>query len=76
MARIAGIKIEKGTGGTPVSVRIDLRKYPDIWDILIKMGIIDEGECSPYNKKFVDMIKKTEDEETISVNLEKYGIKV
>jgi hypothetical protein len=76
MARIAGIKIEKNINGAPISVCIDLRKHPDIWDLLIEKGILARNEFSPYDKKFVEMIKKSEQEPTKSVNLEKYGIKI
>lgn len=59
MARIAGITIEKDVRGNARYARIDLKKYGEILNPFFKeMGI--DTEVSPYNKKFVAKIKKSE----------------
>lgn len=61
MARVAGITIEKDLKGKPRFVRIDLRKYGNILNPFLKENGI-EIEKSPYNKKFVEKIRKGEEQ--------------
>ena len=58
MAKVAGIKIEKTVKGKPAVVRIDLRKHPEFIPLLEENGIFEKE--SPYDPKFVAMIKKAE----------------
>ncbi len=59
MARVAGITIEKDIRGNARFARIDLRKYGEFLNPFLKeIGI--ETEVSPYNKKFVEKIRKGE----------------
>ncbi len=61
MARVTGITIEKDVHGNARYARIDLRKYGKFLNpFLKKLGI--ETEVSPYNKKFVEKIRKGEDQ--------------
>lgn len=76
MAKIAGVKIEKNASGVPVLIQIDLRKYPELWTVFVEHGLIDESKTSPYSRKFVEQIRQSEQEESVSVNLLDYGIKV
>jgi glycogen debranching enzyme len=59
MARIAGITIEKDIHGNARYARIDLKKYGNLLNPFFKdLGI--ETETSHYDKKFVEKIKKSE----------------
>ncbi|MFZ4726287.1 MAG: DUF2683 family protein [Paludibacter sp.] len=59
MARIAGITIEKDIHGNARYARIDLKKYGNLLNPFFKdLGI--ETETSLYDKKFVEKIKKSE----------------
>ncbi|MGC3976914.1 MAG: hypothetical protein QM751_00905 [Paludibacteraceae bacterium] len=75
MAKVAGITIEKSYRGIPRYVRIDLKKHADIIPFLQEKGVISEPD-ELYNKKFVSKIRKSESEESVSIDLEKYGIKI
>ncbi len=61
MARIAGITIETDERGNARYARIDLRKYGKLLTPFLKQVGIDT-EASPYNKKFVEKIRKGEDQ--------------
>lgn len=59
MARIAGITIEKDVRGNARFARIDLQKYGEkLIPFLKEIGL--DTEVSPYNKKFVEKIRKGE----------------
>jgi len=59
MARVVGITIEKDIRGNARYARIDLRKYGELFNPILKqVGV--EMETSPYNKKFVEKIRKGE----------------
>lgn len=73
MARVAGITIEKDTRGNARYARIDLRKYGELFNPILKqVGV--ETETSPYNKKFVEKIRKGE-QQIASGNTHKLDLK-
>ncbi|MFZ4581862.1 MAG: DUF2683 family protein [Paludibacter sp.] len=61
MARVAGITIEKDTHGNARYARIDLRKFGELLNPFLKEVGVDT-EVSPYNKKFVEKIRKGEEQ--------------
>ncbi len=75
MTKIAGVKVERTVRGIPKYVRIDLKKHSDIIPFLKEKGLLSEPE-EKYNPKFVEKIRKSESEESVSVDLKKYGIKI
>lgn len=75
MTKIAGVKVERTVRGIPKYVRIDLKKHADIIPFLKEKGLLSEPE-EKYNPKFVEKIRKSESEESVSVDFKKYGIKI
>ena len=57
MARIAGVTVERSVKGIPLSIRINLRKHPDIIPVLEEHGLIEK--TSQYDPKFVERIKRS-----------------
>jgi hypothetical protein len=69
MTRIAGVTIERNAYGTPRYVRIDLNRYGNqLADFFSANNI--EVEKSPYNKKFVEMIREQEKLPGVKINIE------
>jgi len=75
MSKVAGITVEKTYTGIPTYVRINIKKHPDIIPYLEEKGVISEPE-EIYDAKLVSKIRKSETEESLSVDLKKYGIKI
>ena len=75
MSKVAGITVQRTYKGIPKSVTIDLKKHSDIIPFLKEKGVLSEPE-EVYDKKFVDKIRASEKEESKTVDLNKYGIKI
>lgn len=74
MARIAGVTVERNTKGLAQYIRINLHKHADLIPIFKEKGFIEEE--SPYNKKFVAKIRESENQQSVDIDLTKYGIKI
>ncbi|GHT47553.1 hypothetical protein AGMMS49965_25640 [Bacteroidia bacterium] len=87
MKTLAEVTYEKGTQGSAGYAHIDLDKYGVTMDELqaflngimsnkSNRRVVSQVEQSPYNPEFVAKIRRTEQQESKKIDLQKYGISI
>ncbi|GHT56795.1 hypothetical protein AGMMS49982_23810 [Bacteroidia bacterium] len=82
METMTGVQYEKDTRGRARYVRIDIQnstrdEVQDLIDeIFANRDVDNAGETSPYNPEFVAKIRRTEQQESKKIDLQKYGISI